>query len=308
MAIRKAEGHVAEACEAVIDFSKISVVKNIKEGEKKYCRLDIYVGVEGAEPFIYATPWVQKGMPFWVEFTVTYENKNEIASVVADLIKKNHLFLVDKGILNVKVEGNVLTLSGATEYQRFRNVEIREFAVTDDYAELVAELVKIKDGEVASDKAIYEAERGVNGFGTYSQIVKDLRLPTATNYQWTHIRQSETPIVDGIYNQYIIEYCAPSTNEGLGGALSLITKVIQKKSGMAENTAKDLVDKLSDEEDSLGGEISKATKGKAKDLLGYWKYLKEFNPDAVKGLQSPVTYNKAILKNTANVTQFLRNG
>jgi hypothetical protein len=93
-----------------------------------------------------------------------------------------------------------------------------------------------------------------------------------------------------------------TTNEGLGGALSLITKVIQKKSGMAENTAKDLVDKLSDEEDSLGGEISKATKGKAKDLLGYWKYLKEFNPDAVKGLQSPVTYNKAILKNTANVT------
>lgn len=93
-----------------------------------------------------------------------------------------------------------------------------------------------------------------------------------------------------------------STNEGLGGALSLITKVIQKKSGMAENTAKDLTDKLTDEEDSLGGEISKATKGKAKDLLGYWKYLKEFNPDAVKGLQSPVTYNKAILKNTANVT------
>nr|DAF44508.1 MAG TPA: hypothetical protein [Podoviridae sp. ct8Lf7] len=31
-------------------------------------------------------------------------------------------------------------------------------------------------------------ERGENAFGTYSQIVKDLRLPTAANYQWTHIR------------------------------------------------------------------------------------------------------------------------
>jgi hypothetical protein len=41
-----------------------------------------------------------------------------------------------------------------------------------------------------------------------------LRLPTAANYQWTHIRQSETPIVGSIYDQYIIEYCAPATNEG----------------------------------------------------------------------------------------------
>lgn len=218
-AIRKAEGHDAEPCQAVIDFSKINAIKPT-EGEKKYCRLDIYLGVEGAEPFIYATPWVQKGMPFWVEFTVTEDNQGEIAKVVADMIKKNHLFLVDKDLLIVEAEGTKLTLTGATEYQRFRNVEVRTFSVTDDYAELVAELTKIKADEsgelvVAEDKAIYEAARGENAFGTYSQIVKDLRLPTAANYQWTHIRQAETPIVGGVYNQYIIEYCAPAVNDGL---------------------------------------------------------------------------------------------
>jgi hypothetical protein len=58
-------------------------------------------------------------------------------------------------------------------------------------------------------------ERGENSFGTYSQIVKDLRLPTAANYQWTHVRQVETPIIGAIYNQYIIEYCAPAVNDGL---------------------------------------------------------------------------------------------
>ena len=58
-------------------------------------------------------------------------------------------------------------------------------------------------------------ERGKNSFGTYSQIIKDLRLPTAANYQWTHIRQVETPIVGAIYNQYIVEYEAPATNDGL---------------------------------------------------------------------------------------------
>ena len=216
MAIRKAEGYEAEPCVATIDFSAIAEIQPSAEEPKKYCRLDIYLGVEGAEPFIYATPWVQKGMPFWVEFTVTEKNKGAIAEVVAEMIKKNHLFLVDKDLLHVEAEGNKLTLTGATEYQRFRNVEVRTFAATDDYAELVGELAKIKDGKVAEGEAICEVERGKNAFGTYSQIVKDLRLPTAANYQWTHIRQVETPIVGAIYNQYIIEYCAPATNEGLG--------------------------------------------------------------------------------------------
>lgn len=206
MAIRKRAGYDAVACEAVIDFSGIDEIQPTSEDPKKYCRLDIYLGVEGAEPYIYSTPWVQKGMPFWVEFTVTDKNKDKIAEVVADMIKKNHLFLVDKDLLNVEASGNMLTLTGATEYQRFRNVEVRTFAVTDDYAELVAEL---------GEDSIELVERGKNAFGTYSQIVKDLRLPTAANYQWTHVRQVETPIIGAVYNQYIIEYCAPSINDGL---------------------------------------------------------------------------------------------
>jgi hypothetical protein len=207
MAIRKAEGYEAEPCIATIDFD--AIVEAVGNEEKKYCRLDIYLGVEGAEPFIYATPWVQKGMPFWVEFTIKKgaEGK-DVAAEVAKVLAKNHIFLVDKDLLHVSVEGAVMTLTGATEYQRFRNVEVRTFAVTDDYAELVAEL-----GEEGKIELV---NRGKNAFGTYSQIVKDLRLPTAANYQWTHIRQVETPIVGSIYNQYIIEYCAPATNEGLG--------------------------------------------------------------------------------------------
>lgn len=206
--VRKAEAHAAEACEAVIDFSKISEIQPTENEPKKYCRLDLYLGVEGAEPFIYSNPWVQKGIPFWVEFTVNNSNKDKIAEVVAEMIKKNHLFLVDKDLLTVDASGNELTLTGNTEYQRFRNIEVRTFAVTDDYAELVAEM---NDSE-----AINLEERGVNGFGTYSHLVKDLRLPTAANYQWTHVRQVETPIINALYDQYIIEYCAPATNEGLG--------------------------------------------------------------------------------------------
>lgn len=212
-AIRKRAGYNAVMCKATIDFADSALLAALKAGgAKTYCRLDIYLGVEGAEPYIYSTPWVQKGMPFWIEFTVKEADEAAtIAENVADMLKKNHVFLCDKDLINVSVSGSKLILEGATEYQRFRKIEISTFDAYDDYADKVAELDPTKTA--ATD--IKLDERGKNSFGTYSQIIKDLRLPTAANYQWTHIRQMETPIVGAIYNQYIVEYEAPATNDGL---------------------------------------------------------------------------------------------
>ena len=196
-AIRKRAGYNAKLCNAEVNFTNLINALRPTKGVTS-ARFDIYLGVEGAEPFIYSTPWVQKGMPFWVEFTVKNEDTAEdIANNVAKLIKTNHIFLQDKDLINLKVEGAKLTLEGATEYQRFRNIEINKFTLSDDYSEKVAEL---------GDGNITITERGKNAFGTYSQITKDLRLPTAANWQPYHIRKVETPIVGAIYNQYIIEY------------------------------------------------------------------------------------------------------
>lgn len=206
-AIRKRAGYDAVLCKAEVDFANL-VSALVPTSGVTYARFDLYLGVEGAEPFIYSTPWVQKGMPFWVEFTVKAgENATDIANNVAKLIKTNHIFLQDKDLINLKVEGTKLVLEGATEYQRFRQIVISKFALTDDYSDEVAKL---------GDTNIVLTERGKNAFGTYTQIVKDLRLPTAANWQPLHIRKVETPIVGAIYNQYIIEYVAPATNEGLG--------------------------------------------------------------------------------------------
>ena len=206
-AIRKRAGYDAVLCKAEVDFANL-VSALVPTSGVTYARFDLYLGVEGAEPFIYSTPWVQKGMPFWVEFTVKAgENATDIANNVAKLIKTNHIFLQDKDLINLTVEGTKLILEGATEYQRFRQIVISKFALTDDYSDEVAKL---------GDANIVIKERGKNAFGTYTQIVKDLRLPTAANWQPLHIRKVETPIVGAIYNQYIIEYVAPATNEGLG--------------------------------------------------------------------------------------------
>ena len=218
--IRRRKGYEAELCKATIDFTKLTSVVPTDHAVN-YLRLDIYLGVDGAEPYIYSTPWYHKGKPFWVEFLA---KKDDSAKALADrlekTIKSNHMFQVDKDLIKVTNDGaGKITLTGATEYQRFRKVTLNIFEANADYADLVTEL---NPNEIVASDAIALVTKGKNAFGTYSQIVKDLRLPTAANYQWLATRKVEIPIVGAVYNQYIIEYHAPANSHPLsvvGGRL-----------------------------------------------------------------------------------------
>jgi hypothetical protein len=211
-------------CEATIDFTKLTSVVPTDHAVN-YLRLDIYLGVDGAEPYIYSTPWYHKGKPFWVEFIA---KKGDSAKTLADrlekTIKSNHMFQVDKDLIKVTNDGEgKITLTGATEYQRFRKVTINIFEEAADYDDEVATM---NPNKVQATDPIALVKFGKNAFGTYSQIIKDLRLPTAANYQWSAIRQVETPIVGATYNQYIIEYHAPANSHPLsvvGGRLNSYT-------------------------------------------------------------------------------------
>lgn len=230
--IRRRKGYAAELCEATIDFTKLTSVVPTDHAVN-YLRLDIYLGVDGAEPYIYSTPWYHKGKPFWVEFLAKNgDNAKALADRLEKTIKSNHMFQVDKDLIKVANDGaGKITLTGATEYQRFRKVTLNIFKETADYDDEVATMnpnkVQAADpNKVQAADPIALVKFGKNAFGTYSQIIKDLRLPTAANYQWSAIRQVETPIVGAIYNQYIIEYHAPANSHPLsvvGGRLNSYT-------------------------------------------------------------------------------------
>lgn len=218
--IRRRKGYAAELCEATIDFTKLTSVVPTDHAVN-YLRLDIYLGVDGAEPYIYSTPWYHKGKPFWVEFLAKNgDSAKALADRLEKTIKSNHMFQVDKDLIKVANNGaGKITLTGATEYQRFRKVTLNIFEADANYDDLVTEL---NPNKVVASDPIALVKFGKNAFGTYSQIIKDLRLPTAANYQWSAIRQVETPIVGAIYNQYIIEYHAPANSHPLsvvGGRL-----------------------------------------------------------------------------------------
>lgn len=206
--IRYKAGYNFTPCEATLNFANVTAPTTGTD----YYRLDIYLAAEGAEPAAYANDMGKKVIPFWVEFTVK-KGESNIAAKVADLLKKNNVFFMGEQLINTTVSGNVITLTGATEYQRFDKIQLYKYETEGIGMEEVANVATI-------------TKKGTNSFGTYSQLIKDLRLPTAANTNWTARFKEDTPTVGAIYNQYIIEYQAPANNnsmQAVGGQLDSVT-------------------------------------------------------------------------------------
>lgn len=206
--VHLAEGFEGKMSQVEIDLSKLT------QTTKTYYRLDIYVKVEGAEPLVYANPWVQKGRPFWVEFSLATTAVAADATALVNAINHQHIFQVGDDQIVAKANGTKVILTATVDYLRFAKVNIVKLNDEGDDTEIVAEM--ITDSAKKANATIYRTETGKNAFGTYSHIIKDLRLPTAENTRWLHLRQDETPVIGAIYDQFILEYKAPANNRPLG--------------------------------------------------------------------------------------------
>lgn len=166
-------------------------------------RISLYVTLSGSQDERYANTRVLKGKPIFVEFEVTA--KENTAALVADkvvAITKKYLQMVyeDKIINIVKDSTTGIIIKGISGEQRFSKVALEKWE-NNDWT-VLDESINGVPGTKITVTAI-----GDNGFGTYRNIIKDLRLPTAANTRWTHIAQDEIPVVGGIYDQYTIVYC-----------------------------------------------------------------------------------------------------
>ena len=251
--IRKAEGHNFELCEAKLDLSKIDF------GTAKVARLYLYVGLEGSEESIYANDWYRKGMPLSVSFAVD-TNKTDnagakaMAAAIVDTIKRFNVFTKVKKVLDVTAEkdSTVLTIKGTHEHQRLERIQVLVDAGMGEETALVNyEMNRTEQ----LPTAITEIKRGVNGFGTHSQLLKDLRLPTAVHNHWLSVQKDEMPVVGALYTQYIINYYAPSTANpsftAVGNrSMSETTHVFWVKSDLVEKWEEQLT-KIDPEGDGL---------------------------------------------------------
>lgn len=152
-------------------------------------RIKLYIRLSGSNNSYYANDMVFKGKPLVYEFKTTFTPKE-----IADLINKINTMYDDK-FLKVTGDQEQIIFEG-DQYTLFTEAVIEKFVPASD--------ITGGSWEFVYGGVITPCE---NGFGTYEQVQKDLRLPTTENTGWTTVNEGELPTIGATYDQYTIEYC-----------------------------------------------------------------------------------------------------
>ena len=214
VAMYKATAYDAENAKVTIDLSQVNGAKG------DVFRLHIYIGLsQASQSSLYANDLQWKGKPFSVDF-VWEDNATNTAAKLIKTINKYSIMTYNKKLLNVTNSGTYITIEATDEYQRFRFVNIEKFDSEayhgmGEYS-VVRSLEDLteKDSNAAVTASAEGYFVGKEGFGTYSYILHNLRLPTYARTRWTALNSDEAPIIGAKYNQYTIYYCV---NRGVLG-------------------------------------------------------------------------------------------
>lgn len=240
-AIYKAKANDAENAKVVINFDGLTDVKN---GDQ--LRLNLYIGLtQGSNDSRYANDFYYKGKPFTIDFVWKGTDVTAIVKKLVNTINKYELLVYGDKLLDVEAKGKYLVIKAKDEFQRFRKLTLEKFDPVphNGLGEYVV-LKNIEDFDVVDTlvDAVDTNElifKGKEGFGTYSYILRNLRLPTDMRTRAFGINQDETPIPGAKYNQYTIHYCV---NRGIMGTnavgdvvKSLTTHVFYVKEDLASD-------------------------------------------------------------------------
>lgn len=180
-------------------------------------RLKLYMRLSGSQNSYYANDFVFKGKPFVYEFRITSANTEaaDVAKEIKRVIDKIQAFYGDKYI-KVETSDAKLTIHGVDEYQLFTEAKIQKLNTAANNP---------LTNEVFEDVIEGTITKSVEGFGTYTHILKDLRLPTIEARKFEAVNQEELPVPGAKYNQYIIEY---KVDRGLFGGAAVGQQVTSK--------------------------------------------------------------------------------
>lgn len=180
-------------------------------------RLKLYMRLSGSQNSYYANDFVFKGKPFVYEFRITSASTvaADVAKEIKRVIDKIQAFYGDKYI-KVETSGATLTIHGVDEYQLFTEAKIQKLNTAANNP---------LTNEVFEDVIEGTITKSVEGFGTYTHILKDLRLPTIEARKFEAVNQEELPVPGAKYNQYIVEY---KVDRGLFGGAAVGQQVTSK--------------------------------------------------------------------------------
>lgn len=214
VSIYKAEANDPEMAKVTVDLSQISGT----DGESY--RLSVYIGLtQASQESRYANDLILKGKPFTVDF-VWKTSAADVAKNLVKIINKYAVMVYGEKLLNVSYSGAYLTIEAVNEYQRFRKVNIEKFDKDAYFGRGEYNAVRTLEDldEQTSNAALTGTVEGYfvgkEGFGTYSYLLHNLRIPTPMRTRAFGVNLDENPIIGAKYNQYTIHYC---TDRGVLG-------------------------------------------------------------------------------------------
>lgn len=213
----------------VVDIAGFMAKAKIAPYNGKRFKLDFYLKRSGDNNSFYSNDFVFKGKDFHYEWTAKQDNAEKVANMINKIIK-----LYGDVYLNVYVEDSKLVFEN-DNYGIFTEAQLKvynpgvsnccefiegawetldelcgpvSYCETDNECE--TPIIPCRSSEnntdyydsVAGMGGWLTAYDGVNGFGTYEQLLKDLRLPTMENLRWMSPTASEMPIPGNKYVQY----------------------------------------------------------------------------------------------------------
>lgn len=161
-------------------------------------RIVLYMRLSGSNNAYYSNDMVFKGKPLVYEFNVGADDTASEMAIAAKNAIVKIASLYGDNYITAEVSGSKLKISGTDEYQVFTVAKVQKFDPEVNSALIGGEFV---------DNIEATIKNGKPGFGTYTQIIKDLRLPTMEAIRFGGINQEELPILGKKYNQYTIYYC-----------------------------------------------------------------------------------------------------
>lgn len=197
-----------------IDFAEIPAT--VKKGET--IRLSIYIRLTEADQCsYYANDTRYKGRPFTIEFPWLGTAADTLKNVLK-LIRKYGLLVFEKEVVKASISGTKLVLTAVNEFQRFHVVKLEKYL---DPKELYAQEWE----ELTSDNLVTVVEKGLEGFGTYGWVLRNIKLPTHEHTTAFAPKQDEMPVPGAHYNQYTIHYCVNRGPLGLNAVGDTVKSV-----------------------------------------------------------------------------------
>lgn len=195
-----------------IDLSSVEGV--VKTGDT--LRLSLYIRLTSADnSSYYANDTQYKGRPFTIEFGWK-ENASATAENLEKIIKKYGLLVFEKEVVKTTVDGSTITLEAVNEFQRFQTYKLEKYI---DSKEPFADNWEEITGAITLD------EVGVEGFGTYGWVLRNLKLPTHEHTRAFAPKADEMPIPGANYNQYTIHYCVKRGPLGMNAVGDVVKSV-----------------------------------------------------------------------------------